>query len=47
MKYYKLGTPRKKKKNRDTLINNDIIQRKNKGFEFLDPAFEIWFRQNY
>lgn len=47
MSRYKLGTPRNVSKNRDILIKNDIMQRKGSGFEFLDPAFELWFRQYY
>jgi len=47
MSRYKLGTPRNVSKNRDILIKNDIVQRKGSGFEFLDPAFELWFRQYY
>lgn len=42
---YKLGTPRNVAKNRDFLIKNDIIQAGRSGFEFVDPAFELWFRQ--
>jgi hypothetical protein len=42
---YKLGTPRNVSKNRDILINRDIIQTKEDGFEFVDPAYELWFRQ--
>jgi len=47
MNKYKMGTPRNISKNRDLLINNDIIQRDGADFEFVDPAFSIWFRQNY
>lgn len=47
MSRYKLGTPRNVSKNRDILINNDIVQRKGSGFEFIDPAFELWFRQYF
>ncbi|MFO7852346.1 MAG: AAA family ATPase [Bacteroidota bacterium] len=47
MSRYKMGTPRNVSKNRDILINNDIVQRRGSGFEFIDPTFEIWFRQNF
>ena len=47
MNKYRLGTPRNVSKNRDILINNDIIQRSSKLYEYVDPAFELWFRQNY
>lgn len=43
MNKYKLGTPRNVSKNKLILQNNDIIDLKNSKFEFLDPAFEIWF----
>ncbi len=43
MTKYKLGTPRNVSKNKLILQNNDIIDLKNSKFEFLDPAFEIWF----
>jgi uncharacterized protein len=47
MNNYRLGTPRNVSKNRTVLINNDIISKIDKTYEFLDPAFEIWFRQQY
>jgi len=48
MQRYNLGTPRNVSKNRDTMIGNDIINKTEEGaFEFLDPAFELWFRQQY
>jgi len=43
MNKYKLGTPRNVSKNKLILQNNDIIDLKKSKFEFLDPAFEIWF----
>lgn len=43
MNKYKLGTPRNVFKNKLILQNNDIIDFKNNMFEFLDPAFELWF----
>ncbi len=52
MNKYKLGTPRNVFKNKLILQNNDLIDFKNNNFEFLDPAFELWFlklfyNQNY
>lgn len=43
MNKYKLGTPRNVSKNKLILQNNDLIDFKNKTYEFLDPAFELWF----
>lgn len=47
MKEYKLGTPRNVSKNRDMLLRNDYIDRTEAGFEFLDPAFELWFKKQF
>ena len=47
MQQYQLGTPRNVSKNRDNLINNDIVHEVNGLFEFLDPAFELWFRKQF
>ena len=47
MTTYRLGTPRNVSKNKTMLINNDIIQEKREGFEFVDPAFELWFRHTF
>lgn len=47
MKNYRLGTPRNVSKNKTTLINNDIIHSDAGSFEFLDPAFEIWFSKHF
>jgi hypothetical protein len=47
MQKYKLGTPRNVSKNRDLLINNDIVYKENDDFLFLDPAFEIWFLKQF
>lgn len=44
MTKYRLGTPRNVSKNKNILINNDIIEFSSEKYEFLDPAFEIWFR---
>ncbi|MCK5781626.1 MAG: ATP-binding protein [Flavobacteriales bacterium] len=47
MNKYKLGTPRNVFKNKVTLIERDIIQDEGSRFEFLDPAFELWFRKQF
>jgi uncharacterized protein len=47
MQEYALGTPRNVSKNKSILINNDMIHEVNGGFEFLDPAFELWFKKHY
>jgi AAA+ ATPase superfamily predicted ATPase len=47
MAEHRLGTPRNVSKNKTLLINNDIIQANEKRFEFVDPAFELWFRHNF
>ncbi|MEX2597855.1 MAG: ATP-binding protein [Salibacteraceae bacterium] len=46
MQRFRIGTPRNVAKNRDLLRRNDIVDESKDGFEFLDPAFEIWFRRN-
>jgi len=45
MSKYHLGTPRNVSKNRDILINKDIIGELENSYYFLDPAFELWFRR--
>ena len=47
MTAYKIGTPRNVSKNKTLLINNDIIQEIEGRYEFLDPAFEIWFNKQF
>ena len=47
MNNYNLGTPRNASKNKAILINEDIIQPAGDKFEFVDPAFELWFRQSF
>ena len=44
MQDYNLGTPRNVSKNRTVLLQKDIIQKAANGYEFLDPGFELWFR---
>ncbi|MDP2337699.1 MAG: ATP-binding protein [Bacteroidota bacterium] len=47
MQKYLLGTPRNVSKNKSLLINNDIIHEVNNRFEFVDPAFELWFKKQF
>jgi len=44
MQKYKLGTPRNVSKNLKILQQKDIIDYNNNKYEFLDPVFEIWFK---
>lgn len=46
MTNYKLGTPNNVTQNVEKLLLKDIIH-KNGIYEFLDPAFEIWFKKIY
>lgn len=47
MNTYQLGTPRNVSKNKVILLNADIVHEINNTYEFLDPAFELWFRKQY
>lgn len=47
MQDYQLGTPRNVSKNKEILINSDLIHELNGSYEFLDPAFELWFRKQF
>ncbi len=47
MQKYRLGTPRNVLRNKSVLINKDVIHLNNEIYEFLDPAFEIWFKKQY
>ncbi|MDI1235833.1 MAG: ATP-binding protein [bacterium] len=47
MQIYALGTPRNVSKNKTILINNDIIQNIDGVYEFVDPAFELWFKKQF
>jgi len=44
---YMLGTPNNVIKNKKTLLENDVILEVQKGYEFVDPVFELWFRKYY
>lgn len=47
MQRHALGTPRNVSKNKTILINNDTIHEINSVFEFVDPAFELWFNKQF
>ena len=47
MQKHQLGTPRNVSKNKTLLINNDSIHEINSVFEFVDPAFELWFKKQF
>lgn len=47
MNSYRIGTPRNVSRNKMQLINNDTIQTTTDGLEFVDPAFELWFRLTF
>ena len=47
MKKHLLGTPRNVSKNKEILVNNDIIHQINNHYEFVDPAFELWFKKQF
>jgi hypothetical protein len=46
MEQYRLGTPRNVAKNREMLLRKGVIQSA-ETYEFSDPLFEIWFRNEY
>jgi uncharacterized protein len=47
MNKHHLGTPRNVSKNKTILINNDIIHELDHKYEFVDPAFELWFKKQF
>jgi uncharacterized protein len=47
MTNYRLGTPRNVTKTRNSLEGKDIIERTRKGYAFLDPGFELWFKREF
>ncbi len=47
MRNYLLGTPRNVSKNKAILLVNDIVYEHNGKLEFLDPAFELWFKKQF
>jgi hypothetical protein len=44
MQKYSLGTSNNVIKNRDILIKRDLIEFESGKYEWMDPAFELWFR---
>lgn len=44
---YHLGAPQTISKNKQMLINKDIVEKTADGFSFVDPTFELWFKQTY
>lgn len=45
MQTYRLGTPRNVSRNRDVMIQNDLIEASDSGYRFLDPPFELWLKE--
>jgi len=47
MQQYKLGTPRNVSKNRQTLIEKEIVEMHGLSVTFIDPIFEYWLRLTF
>lgn len=47
MAKYQLGTPQNVAKNKTALQRKDILDKTPEKFNFLDPVFEYWFKQEY
>jgi hypothetical protein len=47
MNEFRLGTPHNVSKNKEILINLDIIEKSGDSYMFLDPVFELWFRESF
>ncbi len=47
MQKYQLGTPNNVSKNIKSLTKNNLIHKVELNLVFLDPAFEIWFNQQF
>ncbi len=47
MQKYLLGTPNNVLKNKNILVNADLIHQDDNKYEFLDPAFDLWFRKEF
>ncbi len=47
MSQYSVGTSAMVTKNKKLLIEKDLIDQTPDGFEFLDPAFRLWFLKQY
>lgn len=44
---YNLGSPRTITKNKQTIIQKDIVEKQGNTFSFVDPVFELWFKQQF
>jgi AAA+ ATPase superfamily predicted ATPase len=47
MELYELGSPNNVTKNRNVLMEKDLIHQSENEYIFLDPAFELWFRREF
>lgn len=44
---YSLGNPNTIVKNKRTLQNKDIVEMQNNEFVFVDPIYQLWFKEEY
>lgn len=44
---YSLGTPRTITKNKQLLLERDLIERRGNTYQFVDPVFELWFKREF
>lgn len=44
---YNLGSPRIITKNKQLLVERDIIEKNGDGYRCVDPLFELWFRREF
>lgn len=47
MDLYELGSPNNVTKNRNVLMEKDLIHQSENDYIFLDPAFGLWFRREF
>lgn len=47
MELYELGSPNNVTKNRNVLMEKDLIHQSENEYIFLDPAFGLWFRREF
>lgn len=47
MQQFKLGTPRNVLKNKQTLIEKEIVEMHGQSIAFIDPIFEYWLRLTF
>jgi len=47
MQRFSLGTPRNVSKNKQTLIEKDIVEMHGQSITFIDPIFEYWLRLTF